>query len=51
MPWRRRDGMEIFMQTLGGVELNTESFLHLEIFCKKFLVAGLGNVATLDSMS
>ena len=43
--------MENFAQTLGGIELNTESFLHLENFCKNFLVDGLGNFATLDSTS
>ena len=39
--------MESFVQALGGVELNAGSFLHLENFCKNFLVVGLGNVATL----
>ena len=39
--------MESFVQTLGGVELNVGSFLHLETFCKNFLVDGLGNVTTL----
>ena len=43
--------MESFVQALGGVELNAGSFLHLEKFCKNFLVDGLENVATLDSTS
>ena len=43
--------MESFVQALGGVELHAESFLHLENFCKNFLVDGLGNVAMLESTS
>ena len=39
--------MASFVQALGGVELNAESFLHLENFCKNFLVDGLENVTTL----
>ena len=43
--------MESCVQDLGGVELNAESFLHFEKFCKTFLVVSLRNVAKLDSTS